>query len=157
MQRTFICTCCGKQKAANPKLKGNQRYCGDPECQKARKAAWQRQKMASDPAYRANQKECQKNWRNHRPLHQYQTQYRHNHSDYVERNRQTQRLRNRKRDQTSSDLIVKMDALTNINTNTYLMTPIQKTRAGKIVKMDALLVQLSVLQQVNGSISPFAT
>ena len=109
MQRTFICACCGKQKLANPKLKGNQLYCGDHDCQKARKAAWQRQKMASDPEYRADQKEGLRKWRKNRPLDQHQKQYRQRHPEYVERNRHAQKLRNQKRSQTPSEMIVKMD------------------------------------------------
>ena len=156
MQRIFICACCGKQKLANPKLKGSQFYCGDHDCQKARKAAWQRQKMASDPEYRADQKEGLKKWRKNRPLDQYQKQYRQCHPEYVEWNRQAQKLRNQKRSKTSSEMIVKMDALTDLKTDTYLLTPLRKNRAGKIVKMDALLVELSVFQHVNGSLSSFA-
>lgn len=150
MQRTFICVCCGMQKAANPKLKGKQRYCSDHECQKARKAAWQRQKTASDPEYRSDQKERLISWRKHRPLHQYQAQYRRRHPEYVEDNRRAQKLRNWKRGQTS-DLIVKMDASTDINTDTYILTPLRRNKAGMIVKMDALLVQLAVFQRLNGS------
>lgn len=81
MQKTIICKNCEKEKSANPRLKGNQEYCGDPECQRARKAAWQREKMAKDADYRADKKESNKQWRKNRPAHQYQRPYREQHPD----------------------------------------------------------------------------
>jgi len=148
MQETFVCEHCGKLKPINPKLKGNQRYCGAPECQRARKRQWQRHKMATDPQYRASHRESQKKWRQSYPAHLYQRQYRQQHPEYVERNRQLQRLRNQKRRQNkASDVIVKMDALTHDNSALYLMAPLQMDASPKIVKMDPLIVQLTVLSK----------
>ena len=41
-----------------PKVKKHE-YCRKPECQKARKRAWQKRKMAEDETYRRDQKEAQ--------------------------------------------------------------------------------------------------
>jgi hypothetical protein len=133
-------------------LKGEQEYCDDPECQRARKAAWQKEKKVKDLEYRARQIECLKRWRESRPLHQYQREYRENHPDYVARNREQQRIRNRKRrtqpDSTEDKKIVKMDALPGrpILSGTYALTPWEVDASRKVVKMDALIVELAVLQ-----------
>jgi len=48
------CFNCADAFIPSPRQK-NQKYCGKPECQRARKTAWQRYKMAIDPDYRLNQ------------------------------------------------------------------------------------------------------
>lgn len=40
----------------------DQRYCGERECQKARKNAWRREKYAQDSDYRANQRDSTNAW-----------------------------------------------------------------------------------------------
>jgi hypothetical protein len=45
-----------------PKKVTDQKYCGASACQKARKNAWRREKYASDPDYRLNQKESTEAW-----------------------------------------------------------------------------------------------
>jgi hypothetical protein len=149
MPELFICQHCHQQKPANPRLKGKQRYCGTPKCQRARKAAWHKEAMAHDDIYRAQQIDCLQQWRKNRPLHQYQRQYRAAQSDYVRRNREQQHRRNQQRSR-KEPLIVKMDALKShqpiIKTDIYQMTPCQIDASGKIVKMDAFLVQLQLLQ-----------
>jgi hypothetical protein len=147
MQRFFICKGCGRQKPINPKLKGTQEFCGDHACQKARKAAWQMKKMTSDPDYYSAQKECMENWRKSRPLDKYQSLYRRRHPEYVQRNRESQKIRNQKREQDRiPELIVKMDALTNANSSVYLLTFLEKDIVKKIVKMDAFMSELSIYQ-----------
>ena len=63
MSTTFICQNCHQKKSADPCQKGKHRYCDEEACQRARKAAWQRDKMANDPVYHARQKDHQKRWR----------------------------------------------------------------------------------------------
>jgi hypothetical protein len=123
MQKMIECQNCGAKVPANPRLKGNQRYCHKVACQTARKSQWYRRKLVSDAEYAERQKECKQNWRKNKPSHQYQTHYRQTHPEYVETNRQQQRSRNKKR---------------RISTN-------EKT-SEKIVKIDALLVQLQPYQ-----------
>ena len=49
------CAHCRCLFVPNHRIK-NQRYCNKKECQRARKNAWQRQKLANDPDYKANQR-----------------------------------------------------------------------------------------------------
>ena len=145
----FMCKHCNSLKPANIRLKGTQRYCSQRDCQRARKAAWQKDKMAHDPRYRAQQHSCIRAWRKKRPLDQYQKHYRLEHPEYVKRNRQLQKIRNEKRSkQLTVQKIVKMDALKKPGekSKAYLMSPYKMDDSGKIVKMDPLIVQLSHLQ-----------
>ena len=146
MQRSFICKGCNREKLGNPKLKGNQHYCGAPACQRARKAVWQKEKKALDPQYRADQIDCLARWRKKRPLDQYQRRYRSEHPAYVLKNRLSQTARNRKR-----DLIVKMDALRITKSNLFILTPLKRDRHKKIVKMDPFAVELSFFPNDNRS------
>jgi hypothetical protein len=56
------CLCCKRPVLAHPAV-AHQRYCSDPECQKARKRNWQKEKLGKDPDYRANQADAQRQWR----------------------------------------------------------------------------------------------
>jgi hypothetical protein len=148
MQTTIKCKNGGHEVPANFRLKGNQQYCGDPECQRARKRAWQKNKMATDRKYRRTQSACLVRWRKEHALHRYQKQYRENHPEYVEKNREQQRLRNDKRRQrvqlTPLEKIVKMDTFQKqpIKSGFYWLSPHAMDASQKIVKMDALLVEL---------------
>lgn len=141
MMTMFVCQGCNQEKPQNPRLKGTQKFCNDPACQRVRKRQWQKKKLATDAVYRLQQYELLKAWRKNYPLDRYQHQYRLNHPKYVEQNRQRQRIRNRKR----REVIVKMDTLNKMESYTYLLTPCEPE---KIVKMDALRVKLTVLNEV---------
>ena len=71
----------------------NQKYCSQKECQRTRKNNWQRRKLAKDEDYRINQAECWAKWASQHPG--YWKRYREKHSAYVQRNKETQRERNR--------------------------------------------------------------
>jgi hypothetical protein len=152
MQTKLLCKNGGHEVPANFRLKGNQQYCGDPECQRVRKRAWQKNKMATDRKYRRKQIACLVRWRKEHALHRYQKQYRDDHPEYVEKNREKQRLRNDKRRQrvqlTPLEKIVKMDAFQNqpIKSGIYWLAPYAMDTSPKIVKMDALLVELKKFQ-----------
>jgi nitrous oxide reductase len=150
MANTFVCINCHQLKPANIHLKGNQDYCNASECQRARKTAWQKEKITHDSNYHSQQLEYVRTWRKKRPSHQYQKQYRQDHPEYVKKNRELQIIRNRKRSVLLSfQKIVKMDTL-NLpqieKSNTYVMKPFKVDDSGKIVKMDALLAQITNLQ-----------
>lgn len=100
------CTHCEQVFTPNPRVK-HQEYCGRQICQKARKAKWQRQKMALDSDYRLNQKDAQDQWQERNT--DYWDKYRQSHPEYCERNRQLQKLRDGKR---RAQRLAKMDALT---------------------------------------------
>jgi len=84
-----------------------QKFCNKADCQRARKAAWQRNKTATDPDYKADQKLSQKKWAENNPA--YWKAYRRNNPKKTERNRMLQTVRNRRR-KTDRDLNAKMDA-----------------------------------------------
>jgi len=106
MSGLIRCNHCGHSVRPNPRLR-EQRYCGDKRCQRVRKTLWQRQKMATDADYQANQRESQRRWlmRNR----DYWRRYRSRHPGACERNCLLQRFRNRKRRLLKG--IAKMDAL----------------------------------------------
>jgi len=85
-----------------------QYYCSRPECQRARKAAWQRMKMKTDPDYRAAKRMSQHKWVcNHSG---YWKAYRKRNPEKAERNRMLQTIRNRRRQDAGKGLIAKIDA-----------------------------------------------
>jgi hypothetical protein len=86
------CLCCKKRFKPHPAVP-DQEYCSDPECQKTRKRKWQKEKLANDSDYRANQAEAQKQWRSRN--RDYWRQYRKRNPAYTEKNRIRQRERNR--------------------------------------------------------------
>jgi hypothetical protein len=145
------CLCCKKNFNPHPAVH-HQRYCGDRECQKSRKRKWQKEKLAIDSDYRANQAEAQRQWR--RRHKDYWKQYRKNHPLYMEANRRGQGERNRVRRLGSG--IAKMDELTGksvIRSGRYRLIPVCNPQ---IAKMDELIVELGILSGgcdlgVNGS------
>jgi hypothetical protein len=158
MQKMLHCIHCGREIPTNPRLKGNQNYCNMTACQNARKKKWYQQKIDSDPDYTVRQKECKRNWRKNKPAHAYQKRYRETHQDYVTKNREQQRERNRKRrlleQQNESQKIVKIDTLSGLPgvPKRYKMRVLTPNVSEKIVKIDALVVELQEYQEVGSSI-----
>jgi hypothetical protein len=85
-----------------------QYYCHRPKCQRARKAAWQRIKIKTDPDYRAAKKLSQQKWVANHPG--YWKTYRNRNPEKVERNRMLQTIRNRRRFSSPDVPIAKTDA-----------------------------------------------
>ncbi len=149
-----ICEHCGLPFECYRNRK-DQRYCGKPECQKARKAKWQREKIRNNPQYKAEQKQAQKDWCDKTPG--YWKRYRKDHPKVKTNNRIRQRIRNLKRrsknqvlkalneDKTDHALkvIAKMDALNRSNDrdhSQFWLVPV-------IAKMDALKVELHLISK----------
>lgn len=127
MTTMIRCKNCGELVPANNRIK-NQRYCKKEACQRARKAEWQRKKLATDPDYWFNQRDCQRKWRKAHPG--YYRDYRKRKPDYTKRNRKRQRDRDRMKN--GGDL-AKMDALNSKGNNdlkAYYLHP-------HLAKMDA--------------------
>jgi len=127
----------------------NQEYCSKPECQRARKAKWQRDKIKNDDAYRANQREAQRKWRKRNP--HYWKEYRKRNSAYTKRNRMQQKFRNHRsrRGMDASGKIAKMDASTHkkhILPGRYELIPV----GASVAKMDASIVEINVLSSGYG-------
>lgn len=124
-------------------------YCRKPDCQKARKRAWQKRKMAEDETYRRDQKDAQKIWCTNNP--DYWKNYRSENTEYTDRNRGQQKERNRMlRGKSSVKLesgkIAKMDALpakTETLSGRYQLTPLTTP---DIAKMDAIIVEIDVIK-----------
>ena len=128
MNRTKRCAHCRRLFFPDPRVK-DQDYCSRSVCQRARKRRWQRQKMATDPDYQDDQKDCQKRWRHQHP--DYWQNYRQTHPDYCERNRELQHTRDARRRAVH---LAKMDALrtqNNRNPDTYYLVPY-------LAKMDSI-------------------
>jgi hypothetical protein len=132
MNRKLRCAHCRCLCVPNPRVK-TQRYCSNPTCQRARKAQWQRDKLATDPDYRANQKDCQRNWQHQNP--HYWRHYRRRRADYRERNRLLQQHRDQKRRLRP---LAKMDAsvpVSFVKPGIYHLIP---ATGEQLAKMDAL-------------------
>ena len=149
MSATFVCVACCKEHEASSRSGGRQSYCGTYDCQRARKATWKRESLAADADHRANQRRSFQEWSRANPG--YWTDYRHDHPDKAERNRQMQRERNRRRPRkgpiAAGDVIAKVDAspstsLKSVENGEYWLVPVM---APVIAKVDALKVRLTVI------------
>jgi hypothetical protein len=139
---TIVCEHCREEMVPNPRCK-NQRYCGKKACQRARKTAWEKEKMATDKDYRDNRQHSRKTWADNHP--DYWKGYRKRNPDKALRNRLLQQLRRRKKSgaqgpagTTDSIAVAKMDALKTAwgqPSQTFWLVP-------KVAKMDALEVQV---------------
>ena len=145
MKSTFICLHCRGTFLCNPRVKG-QKYCNDKECRRASRRAWKKKKRATNKSYRQQCLNHQKGWRERRPAHEYQKQYRANHPDYVKRNRELQRERNKKRKNDPAPMIVKRDTLFTQPRvgETYALMQVKN---GKIVKRNTFMVRMQVLSR----------
>ena len=87
------CCHCGKFFLPSPRHR-NQIYCMEPDCRRAYKASWKRNRMRTDPDFRFSQKLANQKWARTHPG--YWKEYRLGHPQYVARNRLLQALRNRR-------------------------------------------------------------
>ena len=136
----------------------NQKYCPLSDCQKARKAKWQRDKRRTDPDYKTNQRNAQKKWQNDNP--RYWKQWRECNPAYVERNRRLQTHRNlcaKLRAKPSLDVhtepIAKVDVLNHKNnelSGIYALIPVTRNvcKDGRVNR--DFLIQFSQLLKSNG-------
>jgi hypothetical protein len=132
MKHQIRCAHCACLFSPNPRVK-HLRYCGSKPCQNARKRLWQRAKLASDPDYQQNRRDCQKAWCRRNP--HYWKNYRLNHPEYARGNRELQKARDQGRNHPRSDL-AKMDALAPLSIvkqGTYYLVP----DSAPLAKMDA--------------------
>ena len=124
----------------------NQQYCSRKECQRVRKTKWEREKLASDKAYRENKADSQTTWAAKKPW--YWKKYRKKNPDYTKRNREKQKNRDQsKRDIKSNGSIfkhlAKMDASNHENqmiSGVYMLVPVN---GDNLAKMDALTVKIT--------------
>ena len=83
------------QKFFQPsKFQSRQAVCSEPVCQRKRRTEYHRQKIMADPEYGEVCRDSLRKWRTHHP--DYWKRYRTEHPQAVERNRQRQKLRDRR-------------------------------------------------------------
>jgi hypothetical protein len=134
------CAHCQQFIVLNPHIK-NQRYCNSAACQRVRKTLWQKQKLKTDSDYKANQKDCQKQWRENHPG--YWRNWRAEHPEYSKRNCIQQQERNRQR----AFKIAKMDASKTesfIKSGCYFIIP-ELLGPVIIAKMDASIQKVRLI------------
>ena len=143
MSFTFICLHCGGTFLCHPCAK-NQKYCSAEECRRASRRAWKKKNYATNKFYRQQCLNHQKTWRKQRPAHEYQKEYRELHSEYVERNRELQRGRNKKRKNDLTQMIVNRDTLSKHPSDggTYALMQVKN---GMIVNRNTFMVRMQVL------------
>lgn len=123
----------------------NQRYCSKKKCQSVRKALWEKEKIASDEAYRKNKADSQERWAAKKPW--YWKKYREKNPDYTKRNREKQKKRDQRKRDLKADAsilqnLAKTDASNhgnNIISGTYTLIP---ATCNNLAKMDALTVKI---------------
>jgi hypothetical protein len=139
MRDSVRCAHCGCAFGRNGRVK-NQRYCSNNACQRARKRLWQKQKLATDPDYKQNQRDSQQLWCTQNP--HYWKDYRRHHVDYTDRNRTLQKTRDSRRHLKKN--LAKMDtseSIFSVKQGTYYLIP---ERTG-LAKMDAFAQKVCLI------------
>ena len=142
MISTFICLHCSCTCRCNPRVK-NQKYCSGKECQQARIRNWKKRQYKKNWKYQKKSQASQKVWRKKYPADQYQRDYRKAHPEYVIRNRELQRKRNKKRQKDQSTMIVNTDALLLQPREDGVYT-LSKIKKNMIVNRNALSLKSSI-------------
>jgi hypothetical protein len=128
-----------------------QNYCSQPDCQRVRKNQWRKNARHNDIDYRNNQHHAHCRWKAHNP--HYWKQYRASHQEYVHRNREQQRMRDRnaktgghaKAVDTQAAHLAKSDALFEKNplhSGIYQLIPML---GNNLAKSDALFVKIDLI------------
>lgn len=143
MTPTFTCIHCGKIAPRNYRVKNKQKYCPGKECQKARMRKWKQKQYKTNPSYREKCKESQGRWRKKYPSYRFQKEYRAKHPEYVERNRELQKERNKRRKKERAPMILKTGALVlqPRDDGAYFLSKVKKTM---IVNRNSLTLQPSI-------------
>jgi hypothetical protein len=123
-----------------------QYYCCKPDCQRARKNQWRQNKRHNDSDYRSNQRKTNQRWQACHP--DYWKLYRASHQQYVQRNRDKQRMRDGREKiqiQVQETHLAKSDALHKknlINSGNYWLIPALDKN---LAKSDALFVKIDLI------------
>jgi hypothetical protein len=113
-----------------------------PDCRRAKKAAWKRNKMRTDPDYRYDKKLSNQKWARANP--DYWKNYRNDHPEYVERNRILQTVRNRRRRRRSGQQDADKKAIAKVDASIFNKNRLvgQFYLVPVIAKVDALKVNI---------------
>jgi outer membrane receptor for ferrienterochelin and colicin len=124
-----------------------QQYCGQADCQRARKNQWRKNARQSDADYRSNQRCSNRRWQASHP--DYWKRYRASHQKYVHRNREKQRVRDQSAktegQKGEATHLAKSDAFfekTPIPSGSYWLTPVL---ASHLAKSDAFFVKIDLI------------
>ena len=139
MTPSITCLHCGKTLPRNPRIK-KQKFCSSRACQNARRYTTNKAKANKSPECCILRKSRNKRWRDTHLAHEYQKAYREKHPRYVNRNRELQRERNKKRQNEPVPMIVKTYALSPRPLRDGVYTSFE-IKSGKIVKTYALMAQ----------------
>jgi len=139
---TITCHHCGKSVPCNPRIK-KQKYCSSRRCQNTRRRLSAKKGSSRPSERRLLRKARNKRWRDTHPAHEYQKEYRKKHPEYVKRNSELQKGRNKKRKPEPSSMIVKTYALSPQPLQDVLYRGFD-VKNGKIVKTYTLLSQMQV-------------
>ena len=145
---TITCLHCGREVPRNPRIK-KQTFCSSRVCQNARRNTTNKARAKKSSECSNLRKSRNKRWRDNYPAHEYQKEYRKNHPEYVKRNCELQKERNKKRKPEPSSMIVKTYALSPQPLQDGLYRGFE-VKDGKIVKTYALMAQMHALSG-NGS------
>jgi hypothetical protein len=139
--------CAGCHKLFRPRPQcPEQGFCSAPACQRERKRRWQKAKRAADADYRDNDVQASRRWRDQHPG--YWRAYRRKHPEYVTRNREQQRERDRAARSNQAPAaptpnLANEDASAlqfPLPTGTYRIVP---ARGGALANEDACLVEIA--------------
>ncbi|MCP3867712.1 MAG: hypothetical protein GY703_06375 [Gammaproteobacteria bacterium] len=141
------CAACRKLFHPRPQSP-EQKFCSASECQRERKRRWQRARRATDPDYRDNDVQANRQWRSRHPG--YWRAYRCRHPELVIRNRDKQRERDRARrlkapQPPPTSHLANEDASTLsffLETGTYRMIPVT---GEDLANEDACLVKIALV------------
>ena len=147
MRSTFICLHCGGTFRCNPCLKKKQEYCSAKQCQQARRSTRKKERYKKDPVYRKKINESQTARRKRLRSDQYMQEYRKSHPEYVIRNCELQKKRNKKRQDYQVPMIV--------NGTSQLMQPsddmvyaiFKVKQSKKIVNGTSFIAQMQILSR----------
>ena len=142
MITTITCLHCCKPVPCNPRIK-KQKYCSSRLCQNSRRRSSGKKGSSRPSESRFLRKARNKRWRDTHSAHEYQKEYRKKHPEYVKRNSELQKGRNKKRKPEPSSMIVKTYALLPHPAHDVLF-PAFDVKNGKIVKTYTLLSQMQV-------------
>ena len=137
-----ICINCGRDFVKSVRHK-KQNYCKRLECRRAKRSAWQREKLRRDSEYRVNQLLSNRKWKESNS--DYWKKYRERNPEKTERNRMLQRLRNKERTKRKSG--IKMDVIAKMDSSIFVK-PAKFRVMGRywlipvIAKMDSSMVNI---------------
>jgi hypothetical protein len=133
------CTCCGRRLEWRPQ-NPRQRYCRRAICQNERRRRWRKAKLKADLDYRNNQRDSQRSWLEKHP--NYWVDWRSRHPEYVARNRELQKARDRVKAELAAvtrtgAVLAKSDACPDKSDEISVVYELLPAKAAELAKSDA--------------------